>query len=233
MTFTETNSRTNSPLATVDLYRDIHKGIRSELFGITMAAGSLDPSDRVHRLALSTRVHDAVALLVSHAAHEDEHVQPSIEAHFPALAERVEVDHLTLESRMETLNDMADAAAFATADQREALHRLYLEFASFTSAYLEHQDVEERVIMPALERAIGSEAAVGIHHAIVSSIPPAETATSLSLMLPAMNIDDRVELLGGMRAGAPAEVFEGVWGLARSVLTPGDYEALGVHLGIA
>lgn len=233
MTFTETNPRTNSPLATVDLYRDIHKGIRAELFGITMAAGSLDPSDRVHRLALSTRVHDAVALLVSHAAHEDQHVQPSIETHFPALAERVEVDHLTLESRMETLNDMADAAAFATADQREVGHRLYLEFASFTSAYLEHQDLEERVIMPALEAAIGSEAVVGIHQAIVGSIPPAETAASLSLMLPAMNIDDRAELLGGMRAGAPAEVFEGVWGLAGSVLTPGDFEALGVRLGIA
>ncbi|MBV8984419.1 MAG: hemerythrin domain-containing protein [Acidimicrobiia bacterium] len=233
MTFTETNPRTNSPLATVDLYRDIHKGIRAELFGITMAAGSLDPSIPIDRIALSTRVHEAVDLLVSHAAHEDKHVQPSIEAHFPALAERVECDHLTLESRMETLNEMADAAAFAKANQREALHRLYLEVASFTSAYLEHQDVEERVIMPALETAIGSETVADIHHAIVSSIPPAETAVSLSLMLPAMNVDDRAELLGGMRAGAPAEVFEGVWGLAGSVLTPGDYEALGVRLGVA
>ena len=47
-------------------------------------------------------------------------------------------------------------------------------------------------------------------------------AKSLALMLPAMNIDDRTELLGGMRAGAPAEVFDGVWGLAGSVLDTGD-----------
>ena len=45
-------------------------------------------------------------------------------------------------------------------------------------------------------------------------------AKSLALMLPAMNIDGRTELLGGMRAGAPAEVFDGVWSLAGSVLDP-------------
>ena len=48
-----------------------------------------------------------------------------------------------------------------------------------------------------------------------------------------MNIDDRTELLGGMRAGAPAEVFAGVWGLAGSVLAPADFTALGARLGIA
>jgi hypothetical protein len=47
-----------------------------------------------------------------------------------------------------------------------------------------------------------------------------------------MNIDDRAELLGGMRAGAPPEVFAGVWALAGSVLTPGDHAALGARLGI-
>ena len=48
-----------------------------------------------------------------------------------------------------------------------------------------------------------------------------------------MNVDDRTELLGGMQAGAPPEVFEGVWGLAGSVLAPADHRALGARLGIA
>jgi hypothetical protein len=56
---------------------------------------------------------------------------------------------------------------------------------------------------------------------------------SLSQMFPAMNIDDRADLLGGMRANAPAEVFEGVWGLTGSVLTPPDFTALGQRLQIA
>ena len=57
-------------------------------------------------------------------------------------------------------------------------------------------------------------------------------AQSLALMLPAMNIDDRTELLGGMRAGAPAEVFDGVWSLAGSVLDADDLAALARRLGL-
>ena len=98
--------------------------------------------------------------------------------------------------------------------QRTGAHHLYLELASFTSAYLEHQDLEERVVMPDLDTAIGVEAVAEIHVAIIASIPPEVMAQSLALMLPAMNIDDRTELLGGMQAGAPPEVFAGVWGLA-------------------
>ena len=51
-------------------------------------------------------------------------------------------------------------------------------------------------------------------------------------MLPAMNVDDRTELLGGMQAGAPAEVFAEFWGLACSVLHPQDPDAVVRRLGL-
>ena len=98
--------------------------------------------------------------------------------------------------------------------------------------YLAHQDVEERLVLPALERAIGPEAVEDIHRAIVSSIPPDQMARSLAVMLPAMNIDNRADMLGGMRAGAPAQIFEGVWGLANAVLDSADVDALSRRLGI-
>ncbi|HMQ27259.1 MAG TPA: hypothetical protein PKA98_14805, partial [Acidimicrobiales bacterium] len=115
---------------------------------------------------------------------------------------------------------------------RRWLHALYLDLALFTGDYLRHQETEERVVMPALEAAIGFEAVLGLHTAIVSSIPPDEMASSLAVMLPAMDVDDRTELLGGMRASAPAEAFEGVWALAGTVLTPADHAALGARLGV-
>jgi hypothetical protein len=58
-------------------------------------------------------------------------------------------------------------------------------------------------------------------------------ARALALMLPAMNVDGRAELLDGMRAGAPAEVFEGVWRLAGSVLEPADVTTLARRLELA
>lgn len=229
MTITDPQpGRLDVPAVAVDLYRDIHKGIRSELFAVTERAGNLDPADAEGRAALAAHLHGLARLLVEHAEHEDAHVQPALEAHLPALAEKIAADHHAIDARIVTLEELADAAA-----GRVELHRLYLEVASFAGAYLEHQDVEERVVMPALEAAIGVEATGAIHGAIVGSIPPDEMARSLAVMLPAMNVDDRAELLGGMQANAPAEVFAGVWSLAGSVLDAGDHRALARRLGLA
>lgn len=220
-------------LVALDLYRDIHKGIRAELFAACSTAGSLDPGDRLDRAAVAVQVRGLVDLLVSHAEHEDTHVQPAIEAHLPNLAETIERDHAVLEDRMATLVEMAEgAAASVRAEQRARTHHLYLELCSFTGAYLQHQDVEERVVMPALEAAIGFDAVLAIHEATIASIPPEEMGRSLAFMLPAMNVEDRAELLGGMRAGAPAEVFAGVWSLAGSVLEPAQHAALAQRLGV-
>jgi hypothetical protein len=218
---------------TEDLYRDIHKAIRVELFAITSQAGRLDPADHADCEALASHFDDVVWLLESHAAHEDAEIGPVLELHLPDLAERIEVDHRRIDGRLDRIHDLVVTAVEASGARRDSTHRLYLELASFTSDYLEHQDVEERVVMPALEDAVGVEATVAIHHAIVSSIPPDQMARSLALMLPAMNVDDRTELLGGMQAGAPAEVFAGVWSLAGSVLAAADHRALGHRLGIS
>lgn len=220
-------------LVALDLYRDIHKAIRGELFAVVTETGRLDPSDHVGRGALAAQVRSVVELLVGHAEHEDTHVQPAIEAHLPRLAEIIEGDHAALEGRMETLVEMADGVVHATRpEQRPRLHHLYLELSSFTGDYLRHQDVEERVVMPALETAIGVPAVVEIHGAILGSIPPEEMARSLAMMLPLMNIDERAEMLGGMQAEAPPEVFAGVWSLAGSVLSPADHTALARRLAV-
>ncbi len=185
MTIIEQPSRTEFELVTEDLYREIHKGIRAELFDVVAEAGRLDPGARASRVDLAGHIGRVVELLVSHAEHEDRHIQPAIELHLPEMADRIVTDHVALESRMDLLQEMAAVAVDArTADQPARVHRLYLELASFTSAYLEHQDVEERVVMPALEAAIGLESTTAIHQAILGSIPPDEMARSLALMLP-------------------------------------------------
>lgn len=227
------NAQPTAPLrpVAVDLYRDIHKGIRSQLFDVTERAGQVDPTDHADKATLAAHVRDLVELLVSHAEHEDGHIQPALEANLPRLAEQVASDHELLEARIALLAEQA-ADIDSPGDARWSARHLYVELAAFTSTYLAHQDLEERVIMPALEEVIGPDAGLAIHQAIVGSIPPEDLAKSLAVMLPAMNIDDRTELLGGMQAGAPAEVFRGVWGLAASVLEVRDLEALAARLGL-
>jgi hypothetical protein len=177
-------------------------------------------------------VGDVVDLLVDHAGHEDTHVLPLLEAHAPAVFDRISEDHADLDGRLARIAERAAAITEATlGEHRARVHNLYLDLASFTGAYLAHQEFEERIAMPALLDAVGVDGAVGVHQAIVSSIPPPAMARGLAVMIPAMNVDDRAELLGGMRHEAPPEVFGAVWGLTQSVLTVADFRALAARLG--
>lgn len=229
MTVTD-HPRPLAPPVAVDLYRDIHKGIRADLFDLTLEAGRLDPADPGARRTLADHVGRTVALLRDHAEHEDVHIEPVLTEVLPDLADAVATDHAAIEARLDDLVALAATAAAADDRPRVVVHQLHLELAAFTGTYLHHEDLEERLVMPALEVAIGVDAVLGIHQAIVASIPPAAMAESLALMLPAMNVDDRTELLTGIRDGAPAEVMEGIWALAASVLTPTELETLAVRL---
>jgi hypothetical protein len=219
---------------TFNLYRDIHKGLRAELFGVTHAAGNIDPADRSARVVLADRVETLATILEGHAEGEDREVQPPTEMYLPDVAEVIARDHARFEGRVQDFTTLAAEAVDATGPaQRTRMEQLYMELASFTGAYLAHQDIEERVVMPALEQALGVEGCFAIHATIVASIPPDQMATGLAVMLPALNIDDLADALGGMRHHAPAEVFAGVWGLAGSVLPAAQHAELGVRLGLS
>ena len=174
---------TDDATVTFDLYKDIHKGIRAGLFGLTLHTGSLDPADDDGRGALASDIADLVRLLVGHAEHEDAHLQDMILRHVPRLGHKIERDHVELDNRMLGLNTLAVAAADARSGEpaRRRLHSLYLELASFTSAYLAHQDLEERLVMPALSAVVPVEALLERHQQIIGSIPPEAFAGVLAL----------------------------------------------------
>lgn len=221
-------------LAAVDLYRDIHKGIRAELFAVTTAAGALDPSDPLAWAAFGEHVRSVEAMLAQHAWHEDAFIDPVLAQHVPELAAQIAADHRDFDADFAAIVRAAAQGTAAPADdQRRLAHLVYLQLASFTSEYLAHQAVEETVATPLLEGAIGPEAVGGLLGAILGSIPPQEMATTMAIMLPAMNVYDRVEMLAGVRASAPEPAFAGVVSLARSVLTAADFDALAGHLQLA
>ncbi len=221
------------PFVTVDMFRDIHKAIRSELFEVTLAAGRVSPLDIGGRAELARQVVGVRDLLVAHAMHEATYVEPVLEEHLPDMAEVLAREHAAIEARLEELVEMAAwAAAGEGPAARARTHRLHLDLAEFTARFLDHEDYEERRVAPAMEGAIGAEGVAAVQQALVSGIPPAQRASSLAIMLPALNVDDRAEVLGGVRAEEPAEVFAGVWALVESVLTPVQVRELADALGL-
>jgi hypothetical protein len=57
--------------------------------------------------------------------------------------------------------------------------------------------------------------------------------TYIRYMVPAMNFTERLEMLGGMYAGAPPDVFDMFRHAAETALTPPEFEAVALAVGFA
>ena len=217
-----------------DIYRNVHKAIRLEMFAVTTQLGSLDPDDVDACAGFASRFRTLEAMLTKHAMHEDVHLDRAIAEALGDRAAALAAAHVELEARVARIGAIVDVALAATGtDRRAALHMAYLELADFVGAYLHHQDDEERVVMRALDATFPTAVLAQLDAAIVSSIPPEVLAEFLSIMLPAMNVVDRCELLAEIREHEPVEAFAGIWALAGQVLSGGDHLALAQRLGIA
>jgi hypothetical protein len=216
-----------------DFYREIHKGIRYALFTTTIAAGRLDVAADDGVEALLDAHQNVLHLLHTHHEHEDSFIQPLVEAHAPALALEVLDQHRDIEAGMVRLELLADRLATVGAPgRRGAAVNLHLDLSRLTSAYLAHQLVEETRVMPALRAVVPTEELLALDMEIRGSIPPEEMVLAMTHMLPAMTVEERADMLGGM-AMAPPPVFAVFRQAAQMILSSDDFDEVARRAGIA
>lgn len=216
-----------------DFYREIHKGIRHALFTTVLAAGRLDVADADAVDQLLAAHGDLLGLLHSHHHHEDEFFQPLIEAHAPVLAVDIEHQHAEVDAAMAHQAVLASRVRSTPAPGRRAVvHNLYLDLTRLTSAYLAHQLVEETQVMPALRAVVPTEELLALDLELRSTVPPDEMVGAMQHMLPAMDVEERVDMLGGM-AMAPPEVFAVFRAAAERALTPAQWAQVADRIGVA
>jgi len=85
--------------------------------------------------------------------------------------------------------------------------------------------------MPALWEHYSDQELGLVRGQVQGSIPPARFGEWMEIMLPAMNLDERVGMLGGMKANAPPPVFAAVSAIAARVLGTTNWDALRAQLG--
>jgi len=210
------------------LYGPVHKGLRSQLFALQMQIGAADADDRQQRADIHVFADNLHRHLQSHAGHEERWIDPVLIEHAPEVGEVLEAQHEAFEPILNSILDLAVALA-GTDEPDEARHILdvlHLDTSRFIGAYLTHMDIEERIAMPMLERTLGTEGVMELHENLLGSVTPEVMAQMQAFMLPAMNPHERISMLAGIRAGAPAEVYEGTLRLAGSVLEPAEMRSL-------
>lgn len=217
-----------------DLYREIHKAMRLALFGVTTMAGATDAADEASVQRLCDEWHDVRLVLIGHHHHEDAYCDPLIARHAPALRESLEAEHDIADAAIDRIDAIVHGlAGLDSGDRVGALHGLHLELADFTSQYLQHLRFEEHEVMPALNVAMSNADLAAVTDQIRGSVPPPEMCVFMRYMVPAMTFAERADMLGGMHAGAPPEIFELFRAAAEGCLPAHEYRAVATHCGFA
>ncbi|HVU71486.1 MAG TPA: hypothetical protein VHE83_00860 [Mycobacteriales bacterium] len=209
-------------LATFDIYREVHKGLRAELFGLVTAAGALDVDDAAARARFVTRFARVDDMLGLHHGHEDGGaLDECIAKHAPHLLAPLHEAHRRFVGEIAILREIVIGLQTA-ADAAE----LYDRAIAFVVSYLGHMRFEEHEVMPALRAAATIEELFAVEMSIRTSMLPETMVLFMRAMLPAMNSDERTAMLGAMKAGAPAEAFALFWATAAEVLSPEDLDVV-------
>jgi hypothetical protein len=217
-----------------DFFREVHKGLRHALYELTTAVGAADCADATARAIVAERVQDTLALLHSHHGHEDIFIRPLLERHAPRLNAMVDAGHHETEADLVEIEFRTDALVGAT--DRDAIVAgldLYRYLALFTARYVAHMALEEGEVMRALRDAMSVAELFEVDMALRASVPPPMMCAFIAVMAPAMNPEERTNMLGGMQAGAPPEIFELFRAAAEAALDPASYRAVATQLGLA
>jgi hypothetical protein len=216
-----------------DLYREVHKGLRLALFDLTVALGRTDCSTAAGRADAAQRAQQVLHLLHAHHGHEDMFIQALVDLHAPRLAEVVEAGHVETDQDLVEIETLLERLTASTGgDAVAAGLDLYRFVALFTARYLAHMALEEGAVMSALRDAMSVAELFAVEMALRSSVAPPLMVEFMSIMLPAMNLDERTAMLGGMHAGAPTEVFSLFRAAAEAALPADDFAAVATRIGL-
>jgi len=216
-----------------NFYREVHKGIRALLGSLVEQAGRTDFQDRGEVAELRRAAVEAFEILEGHARHETRFVAPLLRAHAREAGATLDGDH---EEQTKTMADLLAALDAVDATDPSAAtngHVFVVKLSRFVGELLVHMADEEERALPALWAAVDDSVLLRTHQELLASLTPDEMARNLSLMLPAMNASERLEMVARARATAPPEAFRSLVGLARRVLGAADWERLEGRLAAA
>jgi iron-sulfur cluster repair protein YtfE (RIC family) len=191
----------------LDVYTAVHKMQRARLFELTVEAGRTGPADKVTTARLAAAVDALADELIAHGQHEDRFIHPLLREKAPAIAARLDADHVELEVQLDHLRRIGSSFSSMPEDPND----LYRALATFTASYLAHLAVEESEALPALWEGCTDQELMGILVSFKGSRSDAENLTAVLAQLATLNppeIERMVSIgLGSVPVSEIAEVL--------------------------
>lgn len=212
----------------LDLYTEVHKGLRAALFEVSRLTGQVDWGDMDEVEDLLEAWLGLLELLRAHVAHERDIVHPLLDLRLPGVARALNADHELQEALLEDLEGHFEH--LLEVDEAALRQAMGLEFYrglnSFVALYLPHLHEEETRVMPSLWAVARPDELAQALSAIIGSMSPELLLAYMDEMLPAINHHERQLLLTGLQHVAPAEVFDAVLDRAEEILSRAGWRKL-------
>ena len=217
----------------IDLYADIHKALRAWMGHVLTRLGQADAQDPADCAEAVAEMNQLLEVMQMHLETENSIVHPAIEARRPGTIQGIIDDHTGHAASIRRLRELGVSLLGAPMQERAmvALY-LYRTLALFVAENFEHMQCEEIRNNQLLWSSYSDAELLAIHDTIIQHHSPQDMARLLPWMIPAMPPASRAAMLGGMRATAPAQVFEGVLAIAKAHLQPRDWRKLASHLAL-
>jgi len=163
-------------MTTVDIFTNVHKGIRRALFEACVALGRASEGGEDARAARQA-LGEALHFVRHHGDNEDTLLVPLLQRHAPEIAARMAEAHRRIEGALAELEGCAAASS---------VHELYLRAGAFVALYMDHMREEEQELEPRIRAAVDAAALAGAGRGAVARTAPGDQRMMLGWMLPAM-----------------------------------------------
>lgn len=189
-------------MTTIDIFTNVHKGIRRALFEVCVALGRAGDDPR-RSAAARAQLREVLHFVAHHGDNEDVLLLPLLEERAPAVFERMHAEHARINQPLDALIADIDTAS---------CDALYQRTCEFVALYLEHMREEEQVHDPAIRAVLTNEELAGFGRGSVERTAPADQRMMLGWMFPAMARADAA----GYLAKLPAPLADELRPLAAS-----------------
>ncbi|UGQ46928.1 hemerythrin domain-containing protein [Massilia endophytica] len=215
----------------LNIYNPIHKALRAFMGDTLNRSARMDAHDEADVAEGLAQIRELLGVLRGHLKHESEFVHVAMEARAPGSTATAEGDHAHHVADIGNLEMMCDLVQQSAAAAREVqLGHLHRMLSVFVGENLVHMNMEETANNAVLWAHYSDGELMAIEQAIVATIPPEQQQKTMKWMLPALTPSERASMFLGMRANAPAPVFNGMLMLAKGLLDARDAHKLDLAL---
>ena len=203
----------------IDFYGIVHKAQRYQLFTFAQWLAHADLDDAPTCTRLGNAVRELGEMLRDHAENERRYIHPLFDAVGHG-AERLELDHLELES---------DIAAWIGLVDEQRWDELYRASMRVIGKYLLHIDAEERAQTEILWSDYSDMQLAEVMGRFRAERSPRAARADLELFITALGIADLASFLDGLSSG-PSAVKQEVFNFARQLLDAERWAAVAARL---